>query len=129
MIDPELELEPIERSDLAMTYHSKGWPVVVKLLRVFVEEARVDLDNADHSKPSEVMAKHALSRTTGVVVTKLLTRIASEVALQHDLNDKEPKESAPGVDLDDVASATSHMPNLLGDVTYIEEGDGEEESQ
>jgi hypothetical protein len=58
MIDPDFELTPVERSDLAMMYNSKGWQVVHKICLSVVEQFRVDLDNADHANPKDVMAKH-----------------------------------------------------------------------
>jgi hypothetical protein len=131
MTDPELELNPVQRSNLAMTYHSKGWAVVDLLFKIVVEEARLDLDNANHSDPKDVMAKHALSRATGTVVTKIIQRIANEVAFAQDARHKngEPQESAPGIEMDDLAAATDGLPNLLGDVNYIAEEDDLEEGR
>jgi hypothetical protein len=120
MVDPEMELTAVQRSNLAMTYHSKGWAVVDLLLKIIVEEARLDLDNVTDAK--EVIAKHALSRATGVVVTKLIHRITNEVAFAQDSRrSNEPQDSAPGLEMDDIAAATDGLPNLLGDVTYIAE--------
>ena len=128
MTDPEMELTAVQRSDLAMTYHSKGWAVVGLLLKIIVEEARLDLDNVTDAK--EVIAKHALSRATGVVVTKLIHRITNEVAFAQDSRrSNEPQDSAPGLEMDDIAAATDGLPNLLGDVTYIAEEDDSEEGR
>lgn len=132
MVDPDLELTPTERSDLAMTFHSKGWQVVNKLLLAMVEQFRVDLDNADHSNPKDVMAKHSLSRSAGIVVTQLIHRINNEVGMQVEANLRRkngPEESAPGLQMDDLAQATEHLPNLLGDVNYIAEEDSLEEGR
>jgi len=129
MVDPDLELTAVERSDLAMTVHSKGWQVVNKLLMAVVEQFRVDLDNADHANPKEVLARHSLSRSAGVVVTKILTRISNEVAVQQELKKSGPQESAPGLEMDEIAQMTEGLPNLLGDVTYISEDDDELEAR
>jgi hypothetical protein len=130
MVDPELELNAVQRSDLAMTYHSKGWNVVDLLFKIIVEEFRVELDNANHADPKDVMAKHALSRAAGVVVTKIVHRIANEVAFQQEARKNgEPQEAAPGLEMDDIAAATEHLPNLLGDVNYIAEEDSLEEGR
>jgi hypothetical protein len=126
MVDPELELTALQRSDLAQTFHSKGWAVVDLLLKVIVEEFRVDLDNANHADPKDVMSKHSLSRSAGVVVTKLIHRIANEVGMYQDSRkEATPQDAAPGLEMDDIAAATDHLPNLLGDVTYIAEDDDE----
>lgn len=130
MIDPDFDLTPVERSDLAMIYHSKGWQVVHKICLAVVEQFRVDLDNADHSNPKDVMAKHALSRSASVVVTQLLTRVGSEAALLGEIRkNAEPQESAPGVEMDDIERMTEGLPNLLGDVAYIAEDDDAEEGR
>lgn len=124
MIDPEMELSAIERGDLSLIYHSKGWPVVEKMLRVIVEEARVAVDNC--VKDEEVLAMQKYSRASGVVVTKFLTRVQQEVGLHVDLKkDGAPVEGAPGLELDNIASAVADLPNLLGDA-YIVEDDTEE---
>jgi hypothetical protein len=124
MVDPDVELTAVERSDLAMTVHSKGWQVVHKLLLAVVEQFRVDLDNADHSNPKEVLGKHSLSKSAGVVVTKILTRVSNEVAVQAESKKiGEPQDSAPGLEMDEIAQMTEGLPNLLGDVTYISEDD------
>jgi hypothetical protein len=129
MIDPEFELTPVERSELAMIYHSKGWHVVHKICLAVVEQFRVDLDNADHSNPKDVMAKHSLSRSASVVVTQLLTRVGSEAAFLGETRKTKPQESAPGVEMDDIERMTNGLPNLLGDVTYIAEDDDLEEGR
>ena len=130
MVDPDLQLSPQERSELAMLFRSKGWAVLVKLLRAIVEQFRVDLDNADHSNPKDAMAKHSLSRSAGMVVTLILTRIAQEASLQQAISAQEgtagnPEVSAPGLEMDNIAEAVKDLPNLLGDVTYIAEDDDE----
>ena len=126
LTDPDLELTAIQRSELAMTYHSKGWAVVELLLKAFVEQFRVDLDNANHADPKDVMAKHALSRAAGVVVTQILHRISNETGMYEDARkDGEPLVAAPGLDMGDLAEATEGLPNLLGDVTYVAEDDDE----
>ena len=130
MIDPEFDLTPVERSDLAMTFYSKGWQVVHKICLSVVEQFRVDLDNADHSNPKDVMAKHSLSRSASVVVTKLLTRVASEAAMVGEMKKSaEPQESASGLEMDEIERMTQGIPNLLGDVAYIEEDDDLEEGR
>ena len=131
MIDPDFELTPIERSDLAMMFYGKGWQVAHKICLAVVEQFRVDLDNADHSNPKDVMAKHSLSRSASVVVNKLITRIASESALVGEMRkSSEPQESAPNLEMDEIARMTDGLPNLLGDVTYIaEDEDDTEESR
>lgn len=129
MVDPDLELTAVQRSDLAMTFHSKGWQVVNLLLLAVVEQFRVDLDNANHSDPKDVMAKHSLSKSAGVVVTKIITRINNEVGLTQDARKTEPQDSAPGLEMDDIQRATDGLPNLLGDVTYIAEEDETEETR
>lgn len=129
MVDPDLELTAVERSDLAMTVHSKGWQVVNKLLLAVVEQFRVDLDNADHSNPKEVLGKHSLSKSAGIVVTKIITRVSNEVAAQVEARKSEPQESAPGLEMDEIAQMTDGLPNLLGDVTYISEDDDLEEGR
>lgn len=130
MVDPDLLLTPLQRSELAMTVHSKGWEVVDLLLKAVVEQFRVDLDNANHADPKDVMAKHALSRAAGVVVTTLIHRIANEVALFQDTREANGlHESAPGLEMDDLAAATENLPNLLGDVNYIAEEDDLEEGR
>jgi hypothetical protein len=129
MIDPDLELTALQRSDLAQTYHSKGWAVVDLLIKAIVEQFRVDLDNANHADPKDVMAKHSLSRSAGVVATMLLQRIANETGMYMDARDKTPKDSAPGLEMDEIAAATEHLPNLLGDVNYIAEEDDLEEGR
>lgn len=131
MVDPDLELTPTERSDLAMLFQSKGWQVVNKLLLAVVEQFRVDLDNANHSDPKDVMAKHSLSKSAGVVVTKIITRITQEVAAQTEARSRggEPQEAAPGLEMDEIEQMTSGLPNLLGDVNYIAEEDDLEESR
>jgi len=122
MIDPEVELDQLERTDLVMMYNSKGWQVFQnKIMLSIVEQFRVDLDNADPAKPNEVMAKHALSRAAGIVYTKILTRVVNEVMQNVESKKTDPQESAPGVDMDDIESATKDMPNLLGDVPFIAE--------
>ena len=130
MVDPELALTSVQRSDLAMTYHSKGWAVVDLLFKVIIEEFRVDLDNANHADPKDVMAKHALSRAAGVAITKIIHRIANEVSFQQEARKNgEPQDSAPGLEMDDIAAATDGLPNLLGDVTYVAEEDEAEETR
>jgi hypothetical protein len=95
-----------------------------------VEQFRVDLDNADHSNPKDVMAKHSLSRSASVVVTKLLTRVASEAALVGEMKKSaEPQESASGLEMDEIERMTQGLPNLLGDVAYIEDDDDLEEGR
>ena len=127
MIDPEMELTAIERSDLSMLYHSKGWPVVEKLLRVIVEEARVNVDNC--MKDEDVLAMHKLSRASGVVVTKFLTRVQTEVGIHVDIKkNAEPIEGAPGLEMDDISAAVENLPNLLGEA-YISEDDAFEEGR
>ena len=123
MIDPDLELTSLQRSELAQTVHSKGWAVVDLLLKAIVEQFRVDLDNANHADPKEVMAKHSLSRSAGVIVTKLLQRVNNETGLYQDALKEGPQEAAPGLEMDDLAAATEYLPNLLGDVNYIAEED------
>jgi hypothetical protein len=129
MIDPDFELTPVERSDLAMMYNSKGWQVVHKICLSVVEQFRVDLDNADHSNPKDVMAKHSLSRSASVVVTQLLTRVGSECALLGEMRKTKPQESALGLEMDEIEHMTAGLPNLLGDVAYIEEDDDLEEGR
>jgi hypothetical protein len=130
MVDPELELSQVQRSNLAMTFHSKGWEVVDLLFKAIVEQFRVDLDNANHADPKDVMAKHALSKASGQVVTAIIHRIANEVAFQQENRKKgEAQEAAPGLDMDDLAAATDGLPNLLGDVNYIAEEDDSEEGR
>jgi len=129
MIDPDFELTPVERSDLAMMYNSKGWQVVHKICLSVVEQFRVDLDNADHSNPKDVMAKHSLSRSASVVVTQLLTRVGSECALLEEMRKTKPQESALGLEMDEIEHMTAGLPNLLGDVAYIEEDDDLEEGR
>jgi hypothetical protein len=131
MVDPDLELTPTERSDLAMMFQSKGWQVVLKLFRIIVEQFRVDLDNADHANPKDVLAKHALSRAAGTVVTIIIHRIAQEVASLQEARSRQgspenPQESAPGLEMDAIEHAVEGLPNLLGDVTYISEEDDDE---
>jgi hypothetical protein len=131
MVDPDLELTPTERSDLAMMFQSKGWQVVLKLFRIIVEQFRVDLDNADHANPKDVLAKHALSRAAGSVVTIIIHRIAQEVAILQELRSRQgspenPHESATGLEMDVISQATEDLPNLLGDVTYIAEDDDDD---
>lgn len=129
MVDPDLELTAVQRSDLAMTFHSKGWVVVNLLLMAVVEQFRVDLDNANHSDPKDVMAKHSLSKSAGVVVTKIIHRITNEVGVLQDARKTGPQDSAPGLEMDDITAATDGLPNLLGDVTYIAEEDETEETR
>lgn len=129
MIDPEFELTPVERSDLAMTYNSKGWQVVHKICLAVVEQFRVDLDNADHANPKDVMAKHSLSRSASVVVTQLLNRVGSECSLLGEMRKTKPQESALGLEMDEIEHMTAGLPNLLGDVAYIEEDDDLEEGR
>jgi hypothetical protein len=131
MVDPDLELTPTERSDLAMMFQSKGWQVVMKLFRIIVEQFRVDLDNADHANPKDVLAKHALSRAAGSVVTIIIHRITQEVAILQEARSRQgtpdnPQDSAPGLSMDAVEQAVEDLPNLLGDVTYIAEEDDDE---
>ena len=129
MIDPDFELTPVERSDLAMMYNSKGWQVVHKICLSVVEQFRVDLDNADHANPKDVMAKHSLARSASVVVTQLLTRVGSECALLGEMRKTKPQESALGLEMDEIEHMTAGLPNLLGDVAYIEEDDDLEEGR
>ncbi len=125
MTDPELDLDGVERADLAMMYSGKGWPVLLKLLRAIVEQFRVDLDNANPASASEVMAKHSLSKAAGRIYTILLNRVSAEVTMFGEFQKKSPQEGAPGLELDDIEEATANLPNLLGDVNYVEE-DSEE---
>ena len=131
MVDPEFELTPVERSDLAMMFHGKGWQVAHKICLAIVEQFRVDLDNADHSNPKDVMAKHSLSRSASVVVGVLVKRIASEAILLGEMKkSSEPQESALNLEMDEIERMTEGLPNLLGDVTYIaEDEDDTEESR
>jgi hypothetical protein len=124
LIDPEMELDAIERGDLSMVFHSKGWAPITKILRVIVEEARVAVDNAQ--KDDDVLSAQKLSRAAGIVVTKFFTRVQQEVGQHVDLKkNAEPVEGAPGLEMDDIAGAVEHLPNLLGEA-YISEDDTEE---
>ena len=109
---------------MSQTFASPGFKVIVKIMQAAVAQARVDLDNADVSKPSEVMGKHALSKATGVAVTRIIARINAEVS---QFNDKPRASDAPKDDteleMDDITRITENMPNLLGDVTLIQEED------
>lgn len=130
MVDPEFDLTPVERSDLAMTFNSKGWQVAHKICLAVVEEFRVDLDNANPANRDDVMAKHALSKAASVAVSKIITRIASEAALLRDIkNSATPQESATNLEMDDIERMTENLPNLLGDVTYISEDEYSEENR
>lgn len=130
MIDPDFDLTPVERSDLAMVFGSKGWQVVHKICLAIVEQFRVDLDNADPSNRNEVMAKHSLSKAASVVVDKLVQRIASEAAIFGEIRkNSAPQESAIDLEMDDIKSMTEGLPNLLGDVAYIAEEDDFEEGR
>ena len=124
MIDPDFELDGNEQSELAQTVATPGFKVILKIMQAAVAQARVDLDNADVSKPSEVMGKHALSKATGVAVTRIVTFINTEVS---QFNDKPRASDAPKDDtelaMDDITRITESMPNLLGDVTLIQEED------
>ena len=91
-------------------------------MQAAVAQARVDLDNADVSKPQEVMGKHALSKATGVAITRIITRINTEVS---QFNDR-PKASDTPKDetelaMDDITRITENMPNLLGEALIQEE--------
>lgn len=124
MIDPEMELTAIERGDLAMVFHSKGWPVLQKLLLVLVEDARVAVDNAQ--KDEDVLRAQKMSRATGIVVTKFIERVTQEVGMFADTKkNREPQEGAPGLEMDDIDGAVKNLPNLLGEA-YITEDDSEE---
>ena len=101
---------------------SPGFKVVEKIMQAAVAQARVDLDNADVSKPQEVMGKHALSKATGVAITRIITRINTEVS---QFNDR-PKASDTPKDetelaMDDITRITENMPNLLGEALIQEE--------
>lgn len=122
MIDPECELDGTEQSELASVRGMQGWKVVQKVMRIVVEQARVDLDNADPARPAEVTAKHALSRATAVAVTRITDRINIEVSQFHG----RPKASDQPTDetelaMDDIERITETMPNLLGEVLIEEE--------
>jgi hypothetical protein len=122
MVDPDFELTNVERSELVMTFNSRGWRVVDKIILAVVEQFRVDLDNADQANPKEVMGKHALSKAASIVATKLLTRVQSEAVLLNELRKSAgPQEATPGLEMDAIDEAVANLPNLLGDVDYISE--------
>jgi len=110
----------MERSDLAVTASSNGYPVIKKLLKIIVDEFRDELDNATTN--AEVVRIHALSKSAGIVRNAFLKRVELELTTQRESRPPEaPQESAPGIDMDDIERITENLPNLLGDVTYIEE--------
>jgi hypothetical protein len=123
MIDPGFELDSVEQSELEAIYGMPGFKVLLKVMQAAVEQARVDLDNADATRPQEVMAKHALSKATGVAVTRIMDRVNIEVSQFKDrpLASDAPKDETE-LAMDDIARITEHMPNLLGDVFIQEEG-------
>jgi hypothetical protein len=124
MIDPETELDSMERSDLARLYNdTKGWAVVTKILRIIVEDARVAVDNA--VKDEDVLRTQKESRAIGIVVTRFMQRVDNEVAACFEVKKMTPQEGAPGLDMDDLSAAVDHLPNLLGE-TYFVEDDAEE---
>jgi len=124
MIDPETELDSMERSDLAQVFNGKGWGVIVKILRIIVEEARVAVDNAQ--KDEDVLSAQKLSRASGIIVTKFLTRVSNEVAASFEAKKTQPQESAPGLEMDDIEYVVKDLPNLLGEVYITEDDDLEE---
>ena len=123
MLDPQFELDSVEQSELAAVCGMPGFKVILKIMQAAVEQARVDLDNADASRPQDVMAKHALSKATGVSVTRIIDRINIEVSQFKDrpLASDAPKDETE-LAMDDIVRITEHMPNLLGDVLIQEEG-------
>lgn len=122
MIDPDFELDGTEQSELAQTVATPGFKVVEKIMQAAVAQARVDLDNADPSKPNEVMGRHALSRATGIAITRIVTRINTEVS---QFSDRPKASDTPKDDtelaMDDITRITENMPNLLGEVLIQEE--------
>ena len=124
MIDPEIELDSMERSDLAQVFNGKGWGVIVKILRIIVEEARVAVDNAQ--KDEDVLSAQKLSRASGIIVTKFLTRVSNEVAASFEAKKAQPQDSAPGLEMDNIEDAVKDLPNLLGEVYITEDDDLEE---
>ena len=131
MVDPDIQLTQMQRTDLAMMYHSKGWDVFAKtILPSIVEQFRVDLDNTDPAKTADVIAKHSLSRSASVVTALILQRMLQEAMSYEEVKNRNvPVEGAPGLDLDDLAASVDHLPNLLGDVNFIAETDALEEEQ
>jgi hypothetical protein len=92
------------------------------VMQSVLETFRVDLDNADHAKPDEVLAKHALSKAAGIYYTRLVDRLnlllreSSEVAAAITA-DPQADITEGVVDLDDIKRVTENMPNFFGDVT------------
>ena len=62
MIDPELQLDGIERAHIAAFVNTEGFKVVTKIFEVECEKFRVALINADPSKPNEVLAAHHMAK-------------------------------------------------------------------
>jgi len=123
--DPDTELTTIQRSDLAMLVTSNGYPVIRQILIFIVAQFRVDLDNADQANPADVLAKHALSRAASVVAAKFIARIEGEVNMQREIQ-KASSPDSPTIPLDDLSTIVEELPNLLGDVHYVEEDNREE---
>lgn len=122
MLVERLDLDSAERSDLANVVSSPGFKVFLKLAAFVVEQARTDLDNADPANPSEVMAKHALSKASSLFHGRLINCINNEVSQYVDA----PKKSDKPVDstealFDDLEAQVADLPNFLGEPIVIEE--------
>ena len=119
LIDPELQLTPEQRGDFMQIVHSRGFAIIQLLMQSIVEQARVDLDNANPANPAEVMSKHAISRASGIVYTKFMERVNQEVRASDEMAQRIPYK--PGEDvtqvlgMDSIEQITENFPNFFGD--------------
>jgi hypothetical protein len=116
MIDPQMELESIERAHLAATVVQDGFKVIHKIMLAEVEKFRLKLLNSDPVKRDEVLAAHTMAKAAAQVVAGIVNRINEEVMQYTNtprVNDP-PQDSSEGLSLDDIAKQVQDLPNFLG---------------
>lgn len=97
MVGPEYRLSDSERTHLVGLGTQPGFQVIVNICESEVEKFKVDMINADPTKPEEVLAKHNIAKAAAMFWARVAARINSEQQLylgQKQLNEVQPDVTA-----------------------------------
>jgi hypothetical protein len=87
MIDPEMQLDTVKRSNLIALLTSQGWPILKEIMEAECNKFNVALLNCPPGKTEEVLARHALAKAAAQVVTAIITRLNAEMEIYHHQGD------------------------------------------
>jgi hypothetical protein len=78
MVGPEYNLTDIDRAHLVALAHMPGFEILKNICESAVEQCKVDMINADPTKPDDVMAKYHLAKAAAVFWTRVVARLNHE---------------------------------------------------